>query len=393
MKKITLFLTGIFLITSCSSAKKIQREISYGNYDNAIEFALKKLRRNPTKKSNQPIIKMLEKAYDKAVAQDYRNLEKYRIDSNHAVIEDIYNTYLNLDRRQELIKPVLPLHINAENRNALFIFKDYNQEIQNSKNSLTDFLFANAKQLLSKNNKKNARKAYNDLRYLKQLNSNYKNVDSLLEEAHFLGTNFVNVTLINDTQQIIPMRLEQDLLNFDSYGLDDFWTVFDSDKRENIKYDYELALLFKRIDISPERIIENTISISKTIKDGYEYVYDDNGNVKLDSLGHKIKVDKLIDVTANFHEIHQEKASHIIGEVIVTNLNNNREITNFPLESEFIFINDFGELEGDKRALETAQLELLNHQAVPFPSTEQMVYDTGEDLKAKLKGIIEDIDF
>ena len=392
MKKTTSILAIIFLVVSCNTTKKIQKQVSTGNYDDAIKIAVKKLRKNPNKKKNQPIIVMLEKAYDKAVQQDYRNLKKYKIDNNPAVIEDIYKTYVNLDKRQELIRPILPLHIQAENRNALFIFKDYAQDIEDSKNSLSDYLYAKAKRLLARKDKNSARNAYDDLKFLNEINPNFKNIEHLLNEAHFKGTNFVHVVLENDTQQIIPMRLEQDLLDFNDYGLNKFWTQYDAQKQNNITYDYELALLFKRIDISPERITETKVPITKTIKDGFEYVLDDNGNIKLDSLGNKIKVDKFITVKADFYKIHQEKASHINGEVILIDLNSGKEMDSFPIDSEFIFINDYGELDGDKRALNAEQKELLNHRELPFPTNEQMVYDTGEDLKKKLKAIIEDID-
>jgi hypothetical protein len=43
---------------------------------------------------------------------------------------------------------------------------------------------------------------------------------------------------------------------------------------------------------------------------------------------------------------------------------------------------------GDKRACETDYYPNFDRKAVPFPSNEQMVYDTGEDLKAKLKEVI-----
>jgi hypothetical protein len=43
---------------------------------------------------------------------------------------------------------------------------------------------------------------------------------------------------------------------------------------------------------------------------------------------------------------------------------------------------------GDKRALDNNLVALLNLGAVPFPSNEQMVYDAGEDLKARLKEIV-----
>jgi hypothetical protein len=60
----------------------------------------------------------------------------------------------------------------------------------------------------------------------------------------------------------------------------------------------------------------------------------------------------------------------------------------FPISSEFVFQHVFATSRGDKRALETTLLPFLNNQRVPFPSEEQMIYDTGEDLKMQLKKII-----
>ena len=54
MKKILLFTVLIFFIVSCSSLKNTQEAINNGNYDSAINTAIKNLKRNKTKKGNQP---------------------------------------------------------------------------------------------------------------------------------------------------------------------------------------------------------------------------------------------------------------------------------------------------------------------------------------------------
>jgi hypothetical protein len=48
----------------------------------------------------------------------------------------------------------------------------------------------------------------------------------------------------------------------------------------------------------------------------------------------------------------------------------------------------YSRLKGDKRACEQEYYPNFERRAVPFPSNEQMVYDTGNDLKNKLKDII-----
>jgi hypothetical protein len=48
----------------------------------------------------------------------------------------------------------------------------------------------------------------------------------------------------------------------------------------------------------------------------------------------------------------------------------------------------YATVRGDKRALNSEDIEILKSRRIRFPSNEQMVFDTGEDLKLKLKEII-----
>jgi len=107
-----------------------------------------------------------------------------------------------------------------------------------------------------------------------------------------------------------------------------------------------------------------------------------------DSLGNDIKIDKIVKVRARYFETIQSKSSQILGEVIYVDLNTNQVINTFPIESGFVFENIFATFRGDERALFNEDRDIIRNRSIPFPSNEQMVYDTGEDLKAKLKDII-----
>jgi len=149
-----------------------------------------------------------------------------------------------------------------------------------------------------------------------------------------------------------------------------------------------MTLQIKRINISPEQVKETQLVREREMVDGWEYKLDRNGNVKKDSLGNDIKVDKIIKVKAQFSQFNQIKSTQIIGDVVYVDLKTRQMVDTFTLESEFLFQNIFAAFRGDKRALTKDDLRLLNNRRVPFPSNEQMVYDTGEDLKRKLKNII-----
>ena len=70
------------------------------------------------------------------------------------------------------------------------------------------------------------------------------------------------------------------------------------------------------------------------------------------------------------------------------NFKTNQLIETFPLASEFVFSNVYSKYKGDKRAADETDFPYFERRVVPFPSNEQMVFDTGNDLKAKLKDII-----
>ncbi len=57
----------------------------------------------------------------------------------------IYNLYSQLKKRQERIKPLLPLQLLKEGRNAIFPMDDYSDDLVNSKTNLSGFLYTNAK--------------------------------------------------------------------------------------------------------------------------------------------------------------------------------------------------------------------------------------------------------
>src|SRR5690606_33492580 len=117
-------------------------------------------------------------------------------------------------------------------------------------------------------------------------------------------------------RQIIPGRLEEDLLNFDTYGLNHFWTVYHAQPYDEIAYDYAMTLQLKRINILPERIVNNQHLRSKEIVDGWKYQLDDAGNVVKDSLGNDIKIDNIITVKARVFEVIQSKEAQVFGDVV-----------------------------------------------------------------------------
>ena len=387
MKIFTFIITFFILLTSCG-VKQTQNHLSSGNYDAAIDIALSNLRTNKDKKGKQDYIYLLEEAFAKAKERDLNSISFLTKESNPNNLEKIYNTYLALNDRQEKIKPLLPLKLIKEGRNAIFPFDNYSNEIINSKNALSNFLYTNSKALMLTKNKMNYRKVYDDLCYLEKINPNYKDVAKIMEEAQFKGTDFVMVYTQNETNMIIPVQLQNDLLDFKSYKLNDKWTIYHSAKQNGIKYDYQMLINFKNIFISPEQIKEREFVKERQIVDGQKKQIDTNGKIVLDRQGKPVMIDNLINATVKIYEVRQFKSCQITAKVDFIDNTTKQLLESFPISSEFLFENIYSTYKGDRRAADDNYYSNFDKKIVPFPTSEQMVYDTGEDLKTKINSII-----
>lgn len=388
MKKITLIILCSTILLACSGVKKTESYLNSGNYDAAIDKAVNALRTNKTSKGKQDYVYLLEEAFAKAKTRDLESIKLLQRENNPANYERIFNLYNQLHNRQQKIKPLLPLPLHNEGRNAIFPLDNYNDEIVTSKNNLSGYLYSNAKNLMRSNNKLDFRQAFDDLRYLDQLNPNYQDVRALMDEAQFKGTDFVHVYTKNETGMVIPQRLQDDLLDFSTYGLNDKWTVYHNNRQKSINYDYGMIVNFRQINMSPEQVREKQFIKEKQIKDGTKVLLDENGNTVKDSLGNPVRVDKFKTVSVNIYEFTQFKSCQVTAKVDYINFRSNQLIDTFPLASEFIFEYIYANYNGDKRACEETYYQYFDRRAVPFPTNEQMIFDSGEDLKAKLKSII-----
>ncbi len=382
MKQFLLSAVLLLVLTSCSGRKQIEKAISHGNYDLAINEALRKLENNKDRKRKQQFIVMLEDAYYKILEEDLSNIAHL----NPEQFKTIYELYMDLDARQNAIKRVLPLKVNG--RTLQFKFNDYSTEIVDYRYKTSEYLIDEGIELLDSDNKYDARDAYAIFQYIEQINPNFEETRDLIREAHEKGIDHVIVSLENQTQQIIPQQLETDLLNFDTYGLNKFWTSYHVNPIEGKDYDFAMQLNLRRINISPEQINRSQFLKQRDIVDGWEYLRDENGQVVVDSLGNKTKIDRIVNVRARYFEVQQLKTTQVIADVVYTDLKTNQLIDTFSIDSAFTFEHVFATFRGDIRALNRRERALTRVGRIGFPTDAQMVYDTGEDLKLQWKNII-----
>ena len=133
MKRITSLLF-LFLILSACGVRQTRDLVTSGDYDAAIRSAIDGLQGNKNAKGKQDYVYLLEESYAKAKERNLNDIALWNKDTNPKNLEKIYNIYIQLNYRQEEIKPLLPLHYLKENKDASFAFEDYSDLLVKSKN-------------------------------------------------------------------------------------------------------------------------------------------------------------------------------------------------------------------------------------------------------------------
>lgn len=386
MKFISIFFVVSVLI-SCNSVKKTQQAMSSGNYMEAINRSVSRLQRNKSNNKAAEYAQLLKLSFE-----NYRDKTLDRIDflkretlNNNS--KSIYDSYFALRNIQNKIKPLLPL-VDETGRQIDFQFYDFSDEIIDARENYAEFLYQNAKQRLDKNDKMSSREAYNNFLDLEQLTPEYKNSYELKQQAYLKGLDYVLVSMYNETQQVIPKLLEERILNFNTYELDDFWTEFHQNSRSDINYDFAIDIVFTGFDFSPERLLERQLPLERDVVDGWRYKKDRQGNFILNDRGEKIKEDVIIHAEGTLFETIQSKEVIVKAEVNYFDLIADQKIKSYPLESVFVFENRFADFEGNEKVLTDQERILLTRGPVEYPSNEMMLLDASEDIKAKLKFIL-----
>lgn len=380
--KLAVYITLTAFTASCTSSEKLLKS---GNYDAAIQKAVKKLK---GKKLKEKEIITLEQAYQKAVDRDNEQVLFLKKEGKPENWDQIFNTYARMAQRQQNIKPLQPLHISEQGRDAKFEFKNYDAEIIQAKQNATEYFYTHALSLLDRNNQADARQAYSELLRVKGFTNNYKDVDKQLIRAKDIGTSYVLFKMKNATGVPLPPAFESELTKISLAELNTEWINYYTQPTQGTNYDYTILVNIQNISVSPESIGENSYIESKTVPDGFEYVLDSKGNVMKDSLGNDIKIPKVKTITCKVIETYRNKKALIAGSLDYINNNNGQLLQTAPIASENCFDNISCIAIGDFDALTPETKAKLGSTPLPFPLSSDMLLQAGAVLKDMTKNII-----
>ncbi|HHB78791.1 MAG TPA: hypothetical protein ENK85_06125 [Saprospiraceae bacterium] len=386
MKKLILYsiILVTVLSTGCATPKHAYKK---GNMQSAVELAIKRLRKHKVKDKD---VIILEKAFAIINKREYDRLQVLLSENDDNKWPKVNSIAKRIYNRQQELKPYLPLYIKSQNREAVFTFFPVKELMIRSKEKAAEQYYKNGLADLAeakKGNRRAARSAYANFEHTSRYYRNYKDTKRLMEEAHRLGTTYAVIGLTNETNALLPSRFKNAVLRMYPSDLNTFWTKFDLNPKAR-KYDYKVMIRLTNVAATPEEIRNNQFIEEKEIKDGFEYVMDQNGNVAKDSLGNDIVQDKYITVRANVFSTEQHKATTLTAFVDVINTHTGERLMSRQVTAESVFSNFAMRYEGDKRALSKETRRNLGNRPVPFPSNEQMLIQAAEALSPKIKDMI-----
>jgi len=385
MKKLLLVLILGTLLIACGGTQKATNLISSGNYENAFNVSIQKLKKDKNSKSSQKHVPILKEAYDKSAARDLQDITNLKRTNTPESLKKVYGKYLNLDLRQDEVRVLQPLYF--EGNEVSFIFKDYNKDITNAKNNYSSLLYTNAMKAM-KGDKIAARNAYKLFEELIYVNPTYKNnLTQLSQNAKNKGSSFILVTLKNKVKSISKDSIT-DVNRINSGNFDNQWVIYHHIKDNKIRYDYQVDIVFNSLSFEPEKTQQQTVPQEANIQDGWQYQLDTNGNVMKDEEGNDIKIAKYKVVRAEVSLYQQNKASKLDGTVSMKNLKTGAIMSTSPMFGEAKFQHTYGKFRGDQRAIEQKYYDALKAKEAVYPQDYEFIKYSVSNFKQKLTAML-----
>ena len=383
MKKIApVLMILIIALSGCGSSKK---QLERGNYDAAIDLAVRDLRRDP---SDSKQIATLDRSYKIVNEQDNERIRFLKMEDKPANWDEIYQINKRMSDRQSLVRSVTPLELNG--RTIEYPYIDYMPEMVAAKRKSADFYYAHGNELMKNQLKDSYRQAYYEFVRAREYVGDYEGIDNKIEDSKYLGMSRVLITLQNRSILKFTQEFEEDLLSINLPAINSEWVEYHTQNlNPDTKYDYLINVNVKNIAVSPDQTMQRDSVIKRDVEDGFSYQLDKNGNVMKDTLGNDLKTKKYKSLQCALVETVQSKTCQIDGDIEIVQINPNKVLKKDPMGAQSNFEHVSARAIGDVQALNQTQLNKTKTQPMPFPSDMEMVFRCSEALKQAINGAIQ----
>lgn len=374
--KIICFVLLAGFVASCVSSQKL---LQRGEYDRAINKAAEKLQKKP---GNEKELSVLKEAFYLANTFDLERIEYLELEGRQDNWIEMYQIYEVLDRRQNVVRR-LPQQIRSQ-----FEFVNYNENIVEARSEAANISYERGVEFLNRGDRHSARQAYNEFHRVHELYPGFREVDRLITEAVYRGTNNVLFEVVNNSDKILPAQFNEEMRRIALKDLNTGWLNFDTYEDPDRDYDYYVVLNIKGISTSPERLETNRFEETRDIEEGERIKRDENGNAVQDSLGNYVTEPNMVTVSAQVVESVQRKSAVVSGSIDFFDLRTDQLIKTDALTVEAVFAHHSAVAIGNEKALSEETAEKIGRQPVSFPSDEVLLIDSVDHLKERSRRMI-----
>lgn len=370
------------LFTACNSS---QRLLEKGNYDQTIDYSIRKLRGKKNKSPKH--VQSLEEAFSKVTQRDMRSIETLKRKGTGNIWAKIHDIEQGIANRQYKIEPLLPL-MDKNGYQATFAFVKVGKLIEESSKKAAEGFYIKGSQNLTlarEGDKVAARKAFEQFKETKRFVDDYKDVAEHMQEAEELGVIHVLYETKNRVGTMLPRDAERELQLLNVRKLNTRWTQYHTQTANDLVFDYRIELNIEEVNVGGEQLRERAYIDQKEIEEGWEYVLDYKGNVMKDSLGNDIKVPRKVIITAEVLETYQFKNAAVKARLVYYDTRTNERLYSDALTAEAVFENYASTFRGDRRALSNESRNRIGNAPMPFPRDYELVRSAVINMKPALK--------
>lgn len=374
MKTSTLFLiASVLVLSSCMSAQEM---LDDGNYNAALERAVKRLQNKPGKVKHLAIA---EQAYNAAKADDEARIAELKATGNEANWETIYALYQDLEYRQELVQSLEYTPNNVR-------FTDYAAERAEAQTRAAEYNYGQGLELMARANRFDARKANERFARAHELLPNYKDVDARISESREAGFTNVLVTVAPAFPYTAPSSVQQDLASLKP-SWNRGWVRYHNGQINGLTYHYNAVFTPSEIGVQPEQLGKTMYTRTKTIEK-WQPKLDACGNVLKDTTGKVIEEKVCLEITACVTEFTLHKSAAISGTIDYYDLATGERLRTSHFTVEESFEHTWATFTGNRDALSNADCRRIRCAPASAPADWDLINGASDQLRSDFTSLV-----
>lgn len=348
-----LLIAPILFILSCKSGEKLYNK---GRYDNAVKAFVKKLQKHPQHTTS---IELLPKAYAQSQHSHEDQVNSYLASNNPLKWEYVRQEYRLLQNLYDIIH-------SSPAALAIVTPKDYRTAITGAQENAAEVRYERGVELLEKNDKASARRAYDEFAAALVLLPNYRNAAELRDESFNRGVVNVVVSEMQINSSYFQFSADQFrevlIRNLQQRNVNRFVQFTDERiaRSNNLQPDEYLELRFYDFVVGQTYVDRSQRDVSKEIVTGS---YKDTSG-KL--------INKYETVKATIFLTRASVISKGLLDYRLIDVTNNNVISTNRLPGSYTWTNEFGSFRGDKRALSEDDKRLIGGSDIPPPPPQEL---------------------